>query len=64
MCVILCWMEKNEKLLLFIVFGENFECKFWYLRWDLLCIDKGVLCICWILNNSEEFKICLLWNLC
>lgn len=59
MRVILHWMEKNEKLHLSIVSGENFECKFWYSRWDLLSIDQGFLCIRWISNNSEELKICL-----
>lgn len=63
MRVILRWMEKNEKPPLSTVSGENFECKFWYSRWDLLCIDKGVLCIRWISNNSEELKICLPRNL-
>lgn len=59
MRVILHLMEKNEKPPLSIVSGENFECKFWYSRWDLLCIDQGVLSIRWISNNSEELKICL-----
>ena len=63
MQVIMQWLEKGEKPPLLVISGANSECKFWYSRWDLLCIDRGVMCIRWILDNKEELKICLPRNM-
>lgn len=53
--------EKGEKPPLSVISCENSECKFWFSRWELLFMDRGILCIRWINSGTgkEGYKICV-----
>lgn len=61
MRIIIKWQEKGEKPPLSVISCENSECKFWFSRWELLFIYRGILCIRWINSGTgkEGYKICV-----
>ena len=56
---IIKWLQDGQKPPFSALSAANAECKFLYSRWELLVLDKGVLCIRWITGNKEVLKVCL-----
>ncbi|KAK3104816.1 hypothetical protein FSP39_010929 [Pinctada imbricata] len=51
-------VQSDEKPPFKSVSHMSFDTKFWYSRWELLCIFDGMLCIKWIEKGEKRLKIC------
>lgn len=73
------WQQKDDEISGILRLKENsdsvkppisssshtsFEYKFWYSRWELLTIDRGLLCYRWMEKDCETLKVCVPRILC